>query len=121
MNLFISSLDDALSDAKRTVQMSTEQESSETQIPNRRNEQHEAKNVDLSLTSAFYDQISNQLRTIDLIRNLPQAYVIDKKLSEVLKRMDAHTDGEQRYPLQKGQMSQIVVEKRRKLPTILEE
>ena len=121
MNLFISSLGDAVSDAKSTVQMNTEQESSETEISNRRNEQHEANNVDLSLTSAFYDQISNQLRTIDLIRNLPQAYVIDKKLIEVLKRMDAHTDGEQCYPLQKGHMSEIVVEKRRKLPTILEE
>ena len=121
MNLFVSSLDDAVSDAKSTVQMNTEQESSETQIPNRRNEQHEAKNVDLSLTSAFYDQISNQLRTIDLIRNLPQAYVIDKKLIEVLKRMDAHTDGEQCYPLQKGHMFETVVEKRRKLSTILEE
>ena len=121
MNLFISSLDDAVSDAKSTVQMNTEQESSETQISNIRKEQQKVKNVELSMSSVFYDRISSQLRTIDLIRNLPQAYVIDKKLSEVLNRMDAHTDEEHGYPLQKGQLAQIVVEKREKLPTILEE
>ena len=115
MNFFITSLDDAVSEAKSTVQMNTEKESSETQIQNIKSEQHKVKNVDLSLSSVFYDQISSQLRTIDLIRHLPQAYVIDKKLSEVLKRIDAHTDGEQCYPLQKGQMSKIIVQKRRKL------
>ena len=36
----------------------------------------------------FFDQISNQLKTIDVIQHMPQTYILDKKLTEVLKRID---------------------------------
>ncbi|KAJ7382447.1 hypothetical protein OS493_034884 [Desmophyllum pertusum] len=41
----------------------------------------------------YFDQISNHVKTIDTIQNLPQMYILDEKLTEVLERLDAaHAD-----------------------------
>ena len=73
MNFFISTLNDAVS-AAQALEIRTEEEP--------------GVNTSNERSKTFFDQISSHLKTIDVIQNLPQIYVLDKKLTEVLKRMD---------------------------------
>ena len=73
MNFFISTLNDAVS-AAQALEIRTEEEP--------------GVNTSDERSKTFFDQISSHLKTIDVIQNLPQIYVLDKKLTEVLKRMD---------------------------------
>ena len=86
MNLFISTLNNAVNAAKalqlKKEEKNTENSQANPSSPNRRSKE-------------FFDQISNHLKTIDVIQNLPQMYLLNRKLTEVLKRIDeARTDEE---------------------------
>ena len=73
MNFFISTLNDAVS-AAQAVEI--------------RKEEQPGVNTSNQRSKTFFDHVSNQMKTIDVIQNLPQMYVLDKKLTEVLQRLD---------------------------------
>lgn len=88
MNLFITTLNNAVNAANALQLKKEEKQTGSSQAnpssPNRRSKE-------------FFDQISNHLKTIDVIQNLPQMYLLNKKLTEVLKRIDeASTDEKHR-------------------------
>ena len=93
MNLFISSLNDAVSEANK-LEMNSESkhETSENQPDvstyNLNTQMKTSKLKKKQGNYIFFDQISDQLKTVDLNHNLPQAYTLDKKLTAVLKLID---------------------------------
>ena len=78
MNFFISSLNDAISDA-RAIQTSEKSQPPRNQADS---------NIPTERFKEFFDRISYQLKAIDVIQHLPEAHILDKKLTEVLRRLD---------------------------------
>ena len=126
MNLFISSLNDAVGDAK-TLERNTEskhdaadnQPDTDTSNLNSQTSKLNEKQGNY----VFFNQISDQLKTIDLIHNLPQAYTLDKKLTEVLKLIDVslEMDGETTIFPAERTTNYKPRQKTKRLSTILEE
>lgn len=78
MNFFISSLNDAISDA-RALQIREKSQPPRNQADS---------NIPTERFKEFFDHISYQLKAIDVIQHLPEAHILDKKLTEVLRRLD---------------------------------
>ena len=98
MNFFISTLNDAVNDAKTMVvkkerKLETRENQGDNQTSHRdpkgkRSKKEKQDSFMVERSKLFFDQISNQLKTIDVIQHMPQIYILDKKLTEVLKRID---------------------------------
>ena len=128
MNLFISSLNDTVSAAK-SLEMNTECRQTtpgkqpDIKTPNLNTQMTTPKLKKKQGNDMFFNQISDQLKTIDLIHNLPQAYTLNKKLAEVLKLIDASLkiDGETRNAPAQRTTNHKPRRKTNKLSTIFEE
>ena len=91
MNFFISTLNDALTEAK-TLEMNKKSNQGTTENQQDMNTSNITSETQMTAgeikQKLFFNLISHQLKTIDVIQNLPTVYILEKKLTDVLKRMD---------------------------------